>query len=275
MDLSVFSADTPGYLVALLLTGTAAGFLSGLLGIGGGAILVPILYEVFLRAGVDQHVLMQVTLGTSFAVIFPTAIRSFQSHRRRGAVDDVTLRRLAPFVLGGVLIGIVCLTLVSRFALKAIWAACAAGLACKMIVGRSSLHTTNELPRNGLVEGATLAVGALSTLMSVGGGIFFVSMFTMLGWPMLRAVATSSGFGPLIAAPALLGYAYSGIGNPLLPAHSIGYVNYLAAIVIAPLGVLAAPLGVKAAHRIPQRALELAFALFLLLSAMRLVLSLL
>lgn len=274
MDLSVLSAEGMSVLAALLLGGALAGFLSGLLGIGGGAILVPILYEVFLRAGVDERTLMQLTLGTSFAVIVPTAIRSFRAHRCRGAVDEAALRRLAPFVLVGVLLGIALITVVDGDVLKAVWAVCAAALACKMIVGRRPTSASSELPRNGLVEIAALTIGALSTLMSVGGGIFLVSLFTMLGWPMLRAVATSSGFGPIIAVPALLGYVYAGFGNPHLPEHSIGYVNYLAAIVIIPLSVLVAPVGVTVAHRIPQRSLELAFAAFLLISAARFAVSL-
>lgn len=268
-------SDYAGLLAALVAASLVVGFLSGLLGIGGGAILVPILYEVFHRTGVEESVLMQVTLGTSFAVVLPTALRSFQAHRSRGVVDEAALRRLAPFVFAGVLLGVSLLTVVNGAALKVIWTVCAVALACKMMFAGNSQQTPNVLSINGLVKAAALIIGALSTLMSVGGGIFFVSMFSMLGWPMLKAVATSSGFGPVIAIPALLGYIYAGFGSSDLPAYSLGYVNYLAAAIIAPLSVLTAPLGVRVAHRIPQRALELAFACFLVISGMRLLLSLL
>lgn len=267
MDFSAPSSDLIALLVALCAAGIAVGFLAGLLGVGGGAILVPILYEAFRQAGVNQHLLMHITLGTSFAVIVPTALRSFHAHWKLGAVDKTALFRLAPFVFAGVFVGISLITSVSGTTLKAIWGICAVAIAVNMLVGRKNDGQTRGLPKTPTIELAAFLIGILSTLMSVGGGIFFVSMFVFLGWPMLRAVATSSGFGPIIAVPALVGYIYAGFGNQQLPPLSVGYVNLVAAIVIIPLSILAAPVGVRFAHRISRRRLEICFAAFLLASA--------
>lgn len=260
--------------LALLAGGLLTGFLAGLLGIGGGGILVPVLYEVFTFLDVPDDVRIQLVLGTSFAVIVPTAISSFRGHLKRGAVDMDVLRRLVPFVVAGVLVGIGLVSLVSGKELKWVWIVCAYLLALKMFFGREEWRLADDVPNNAAVRIAAFVIGVLSTLMSIGGGMFLVSMFTLCRWSILKAVATSSGFGPFIAVPGLIGYIWAGWGNPELPAASLGYVSLLGAAIIIPLSVLAAPLGVRVAHGLSRRKLELAFAVFLSLVATRLLMTL-
>jgi len=258
-------------LVALLAGGALTGFLAGLLGIGGGGILVPVLFELFTVLGTPDEVRMPMVLGTSFAVIVPTAVRSFLSHRKRNAVDHEVLKRLAPYVVGGVAAGIGLVALVSGEALTWIWIVFSLAVGLKMLLGRDDWRVADALPDNWIVKLIAFAIGLVSTLMSIGGGMFFVTVFALCGWTMQRAVATSSGFGPLIAIPGLLGYIWAGWGEPGLPPYSLGYVNVIAALVIIPVSVAAAPLGVRLAHGISRRKLELAFAVFLIAVAVRLL----
>ena len=275
MSHALANGDLLWLALALLAAGLATGFLAGLLGIGGGGLMVPVLFETFTFLDVPDSIGMHLVLGTSFAVIVPTAIRFYRSHLARGAVDTAVLRRLAPFVVAGVLAGIALVSSVSGTALKWVWIVCAGLLAAKMALGRDDWRLADDVPDNALVRLAAFLIGLISTLMSIGGGMFLVSLFTLCGWSILKAVATSSGFGPLIAIPGLLGYVWAGWGNPELPPASLGFVSVIGAAIIIPASVLAAPLGVRVAHGISRRKLELAFAAFLALVALRLLVSLL
>ncbi|MCC7253471.1 sulfite exporter TauE/SafE family protein [Hyphomicrobium sp.] len=273
MHSTLANGDLVWLVLALLAGGVMTGFLAGLLGIGGGGVLVPVLFETFTFLQVPDSVRMHLVLGTSFAVIVPTAISSFRAHLKKGAVDTAVVRRLAPFIVAGVLAGIALVSSVNGTVLKWVWIVCGSFIAIKMALGRDDWRISNDVPDNAAIRVAAFAIGLVSTLMSIGGGMFLVSLFTLCGWSILKAVATSSGFGPLIAIPGLLGYVWAGWGNPELPPFSLGYVNVLGAAIIMSASVLAAPLGVRVAHGISRRKLELAFAVFLALVALRLLVS--
>jgi uncharacterized membrane protein YfcA len=275
MDLGVSAGELVMLGAALIAAGLIAGFLAGLLGIGGGGVLVPVLYEVFDVLGVDASVRMHVTLGTTIAIILPTALKSFAGHRAKGAVDTDLLKRVAPFVIGGVVVGVLIAKVASGTDLKWVWAIIAGLVAIKMMLGREDWRLGDHLPARPWPEIAAGAVGLLSTLMSIGGAIFNVPLLTLYGYPILRAVATASGVGPMIALPGVLGYAWAGWGVEHLPPVSVGYVNLLGLAIIAPLSVYAAPFGVRLAHNIPRRKLELAFAAFLACVSARFLLDLL
>jgi len=275
MDPGFAPAEIVVLILALLAGGLATGFLAGLLGIGGGGVLVPVLFETFSALGVPESVRMHMVLGTSFAVIVPTAWRSFRGHLAKGAVDTDLLRRLGPYLVAGVVAGAALVSTASGTALKWVWIICGSLLAVKMALGRDDWQLGNDLPRRGVMRAIAFAIGVISTLMSIGGGMFFVSVLTLYGRSLLSAVATSSGFGPMIAVPGLIGYIWAGWGAADLPPLSLGYVSLLSAAVIIPASVFAAPYGVRTAHGIPKRRLELAFAAFLALVATRLLISVL
>ena len=260
--------------LALVAAGLVTGFLAGLLGIGGGGVLVPILFETFGFIGVPEEVRMHLVLGTSFAIIVPTTWRSFTSHRARGATDLAVLKRLGPFIVAGVLAGVLLVSVVSGTILKILWIVCATTLAAKMALGREDWRLGETLPSSRTIDAAAFAIGVVSTLMSIGGGMFVVTLLTLYGMPLLNAVATSSGVGPLIAIPGMLGYMWAGWGNPLVPPFSLGYVSVIGALLVIPTSVIAAPFGVRAAHGMSRRTLELSFAAFLALVALRLAISL-
>lgn len=275
LDLGLPLGDLLVLAGALVATGLAAGLLAGLLGIGGGGIMVPVLYETFRSAGVDPALCLHLAIGTSLSVIVPTSLRSFRAHRARGAVDTALLRSMAAPAVAGVVLG----TLVARYAdetaLKAIWAGCATLMSAKLYFGRESWRLGAEVPGNpgrGLYAGF---VGLIATLMSIGGGAFITTFMTLYGRPIHQAVATSAGFGPIVAIPATLGFVWAGWQAAGLPPGSLGYVNLLGTAMIVPASVLAAPLGVRLAHGISRRKLELAFATFLALVALRFLVSLL
>lgn len=259
---------------ALLAGGLVTGFLAGLLGIGGGGILVPVLYEAFTVVGVPNETRMHMVLGTSFAIIAPTAWRSFQSHRAKGAVDMEVVRRLAPAVLLGVIAGILLVSSVGSDGLKWIWIVSASLLGLKMALGREDWRLADHLPIHKGLEATAFAIGLISTLMSIGGGMFMVSLLTLFGYPLLTAVATSSAFGPVIAIPGMLGYIWAGWGMAGVPPLSLGYVSLAGAAIVVPASVFAAPFGVRAAHGLTRRKLEIAFAVFLWAVSLRLFVSL-
>lgn len=261
-------------IAALAVAGIAAGFLSGLFGIGGGSILVPVLYTAMGAANVPDDVRMQVTLGTSFAVIGPTSLRSFLAQRARNAVDMAAIKRLAPAVFFGVIVGVALASVSTSEALRWVWVAAAVLMSLKLALGRDDWRLGDTLPANRSAEAAAFAIGVLSALMSIGGGLFMVSLLMLFGFPVLAAVATSSGFGPLIAATGLVGYVWAGWDSAGLPPGSLGYVNIPAALVMLPTSLAFAPLGVRAAHGLPKRALELAFSAFLALVAAKFLWSL-
>lgn len=275
MALDLANGDLAWLVVALLAAGLLTGFLAGLLGIGGGGVLVPVLYETFTFLHVPNDIRMHMVLGTSFAVIVPTAIQSFRSHRAKGSVDEAVLKRLVPYVVCGVLVGVALVSVVSSASLKWVWIVCGGLLSIKMALGREDWRLADDVPDNWIVRAVSFLIGLVATLMSIGGGMFVVTMFTLCGWSILKAVATSSGFGPFIAVPGLIGYIWAGWGNPELPPVSLGFVSVLGAALIIPMSVLAAPIGVRVAHGISRRKLELAFAAFLFAVSMRLLISVL
>jgi uncharacterized membrane protein YfcA len=251
-----------GLLLLLAAAGLLAGFLSGLLGIGGGGVLVPVLYEVFGVIGVPEEVRMHVTLGTTLGVIAPTVLRSFAAFRARGTVDMSIVKRIGPWIFIGVTLGVVISGNASSVALRWVWVVFGTCLVIKMALGRDDWQIADTRPRPPWLEAGAFVIGVLSTLMGIGGATFMVPLLTLHGRPLLQAVATATGIGPIIAIPGIIGYILSGWGEPGLPPLSLGYVN-LGACLIAPLGVLAAPYGVWMAHGISKRALELAFAAFI------------
>jgi uncharacterized protein len=273
MDFGVPAAELALLLVALAAAGCATGLLAGLLGIGGGGILVPVLYELFGAQGVDEAIRMHLAVGTSLAVIIPTSLRSFASHRARGAVDMQILKSMALPVIAGVCLGAVLARYANEAVLKAIWVVAATLMSGRLFLGQRGWQLGDAIPGNPFRALYGGFVGLISTLMSIGGGAFVTTMMVLYGRSIHNAVATSSGFGPLIAIPGTLGFVWAG-WHASLPPGSLGYVSVLGALLIVPTSVLAAPLGVRLAHGISRRKLELAFATFLMLVSLRFLLSL-
>lgn len=261
--------------LALIGAGALMGFMSGLLGIGGGGIMVPVLYEVLSRLGIASDLALHVAIGTSLGVMIPTTLRSYRAHRKKGSGDSALLRSIAFWIILGVVAGSALAKFADDRALKWVWVIFGSVLAIKFAAAREDWKLANDLPGPPLINIYALAIGAVSTLMSIGGGAFFTSLMTLHGRPIVQAVATSSGVGPLIAVPGALGFIWAGWGVAGLPPMSLGYVNILGLLIIIPSSVLVAPLGVRAAHGIDKRSLSRIFAVFLVLITSRFLWSLL
>jgi uncharacterized protein len=275
MDLSqIAGPDLVWLVLALLAGGVVAGFLAGLFGIGGGIVLVPILFELFRLLGVPDDIRMHLAVGTSLAVIAPTSIRSFAEHRKKGAVDLAVLRHMGPAVGFGVLAGVVIASAVDGSVLKSVYVASCLLMAAKLLAGAERGLLGQDLPALIWQRLYGFVAGLGSTLIGVGGGLYISAFMTFYGRTIHQAVATASGFGPIIAIPATLGFMWAGWSAAGLPPGSVGYVSLIGAALIVPASVLAAPFGVRLAHDLPRRTLELAFAAFLIFVAVRFVLSL-
>lgn len=270
------SAGGLAVLVAALAgAGLLTGLMSGLLGIGGGGILVPVLYETFGAIGVSNEIRMHMSVGTALAVVAITSMRSFQSHRARGSVDIAFIKRLGPWVFIGVLLGIMLARTSSGDTLKWLWVVFGSLMATKLAFGRDDWRLGDELPRSWLVEAYAVAVGFISVLLSIAGAAYIVTLMTLYRRPMLQAVGTSTGFGPIVAIPGLLGFMWAGWSAAGVPPLSLGYVSVIGALLIIPASLVTAPIGVRMAHGISKRALQLSFAVFLYLVVTRFLVDLL
>lgn len=262
------------FAAALVGAGLVAGVLAGLFGIGGGAILVPVFYQVFGLLGVDEAVRMHLAVGTSLAIIVPTSLRSFLSHKARGAVDMELLKSwIVPIPLGVVAASLIAAS-VSSAGLRAIFAVIAILVGVRMLFNRVSWRLGADLPPNPWRAGVGVVIGLLSALMGIGGGVLNNTFMTVFSRPVHQAVATSAGVGVLISIPGLIGYVWAGWGSAGLPPFSTGYVNWVAVALIIPITLLVAPLGVRLAHALDKRQLEIGFGVFLLLVAARFFYSL-
>ncbi len=270
-------------LAALLIAvGALAGFLAGVFGIGGGAILVPVFYECFRIAGVPLDVRMPLCIGTSLAIIIPTSIRSFRAHMARGAVDMEILRKWWWPILIGVVIGSVTARYAPERLFKIVFVVVAWSAAARLLLARDGWKLGDDLPDGPLMKIYGFFVGLLSTLMGIGGGLFSNLLMTFYGRPIHQAVATSSALAVLISIPGAIGYIYAGwpaatrfpdVAALQIP-FAVGYVSLIGALLVMPTSLLVAPLGVKAAHAMSKRALEMAFGIYLFLVGSRFVIAL-
>lgn len=258
---------------ALLAAGFVAGVAAGLLGIGGGAILVPVLFQLFTFLNIDPAIVMHLSVGTSLAIIIPTSMRSLKAHMNKQAVDVPLLKSWVVSVLLGCVVGTLVAAKVDGSLLKAVFAFFSTLIGLKLMFGKESWVLAKNVPSNFINKIVATAIGFFSTLMGVGGGTFGVTYMTLCSRSILQSIATSSGLGLLISIPATMGYMWAGWGVEGLPLSSIGYVNWISVAIMIPATVLAAPIGVKLAHSFSRRQLELAFALLLFSVSLRFVIS--
>jgi len=256
--------------VAMLATGTVAGVLAGLFGIGGGIVIVPVLETALGLLGVDPAIRMHVAVGTSLATIIPTSISSARAHYKRQSVDIEIVKRWAIFVLLGALLGAWIASLVHSRVLALVFATLAFLVALKMLFLPSSRNLTEKVPTGPLVPVIPTAIGCFSSMMGIGGGTFSVMTLTLFNEPIHRAVGTAALFGLVISLPGTLGFAIAGWGDPRIPPGSLGYVSLVGFACIAPATVLAAPLGAKIAHAFSAQRLNMLFGAFLIIASLRL-----
>lgn len=263
------ASEILGIAVALAIAGGVGGVLAGLLGVGGGIVTVPILVEVFDFIDVAEPVQMPLSVGTSLAIIIPTAISSARAHHREGAVDVATVRSWGPGIALGALVGAWLGGRAGGALMSAVFALVCLVVAANMVLRSRGQAIWSALPKYPWDRIVTVTIGAVSAVMGIGGGTLSVPTLTACGMPIRKAVATSAALGLLIGVPAALAYTAVGYGRSDLPPFSLGYVSLPGAVLILPTSMLCAPVGARLAHSITPRVLSIAFGMFLLVSALR------
>jgi uncharacterized membrane protein YfcA len=261
---------------AIVAGGVLAGFLSGLFGIGGGAIIVPVLYEVFRILGVADDIRMQLCIGTSLAIILPTTIRSYLAHRQRGAVlTDVLRAWWLPMILG-VALGASLAAFAPQAVFKLAFVILAFIIAARLLFGGDKWKLGEDLPGRAGMSAYGFGIGLAGALMGVSGGSMSTMVLTLYGKPIHAAVGTAAGLGVPITVAGTIGYILAGLPHQALtPPLSLGFVSLIGVALMAPVSAFVAIFGVKVAHALPRRKLEIAFGIFLMLVSVRFIVSLL
>ncbi|MGB2742029.1 MAG: sulfite exporter TauE/SafE family protein, partial [Cognaticolwellia sp.] len=242
MNIIEFITNNISTLLALIATGVFAGILAGLLGVGGGIVIVPVLFFLFQSFGVSPESAMLVATATSLATIVPTSISSIRSHNQKGNVDFNLLKRWAAFILIGVLLGSWLVTRVEGSMLTMLFGAIAVLSALNMLfrTGKSALY--QKLPDTGQsVMGAS--IGFFSSMVGIGGGTISVPLLTLYNYPAHKAIGTAAAIGLIISLPGALTMLILGSTPTDAPAGTFGLVNLFGFACIVPLTVLFAPVG--------------------------------
>jgi len=262
--------------IALLIGGVMvaaafAGILAGLLGVGGGIVIVPVLFWVFTFTQLDPDIAMPVAVATSLATIIATAISSARAHHKRGAVDMALVKRWGPWMAAGALLGGAVAGLVDAEALMLVFGL--VGLAVSVNLARpKTLVLAPDLPQRRAAQPALAGtIGTVSAMMGIGGGTLGVPILTAFSVPVHRAVGTASAFGLIIAVPAVLALIVAGLGVEDRPPLSLGYVNLVATALILPISTTLAPRGAQLAHALDAKWVKRAFAVFLAITSLRML----
>jgi uncharacterized membrane protein YfcA len=268
------------FALAILFCGTFAGMLAGLFGIGGGIIMVPILFSLFKAGGSPPDVAMHVAIGTSLMTIVPTSFISMRSHWRHGAVDTTILKQWGPPTMVGAVLGGLAANHMSGSSLTLIFGFFVLAVALVMGLTPANLRANKHLAQTGVQRGLAFVIGLISSLVGVGGGSLSVPTLVICRMPMHRAIGTSAGLGFLISLPAAVVFLFSQLTHGAamrvvmkkgVLAGSFGNVDLLAFVLLVPATMLVAPLGAKLAHRLPPANLQRGFAVFLMVIALRML----
>ncbi|MFD0981938.1 sulfite exporter TauE/SafE family protein [Tropicimonas aquimaris] len=252
-------------------TAIVAGLMAGLLGVGGGIVIVPVLFWILSLTDFPPELAMHMSVATSLATIVFTSVSSARSHFKRGSVDTRLLRIWGPGIVAGALTGGLAAKFIDADGLKLIFG-CIALLVALNMASPKTLVLSDDLPKRGWVNAAiSYVIGGFSSLMGIGGGTLSVPILSAFSVEIRRAVGTAAAFGFLIAVPAAIGFVISGLGVPDRPPLSLGYISIPAALLILPFTVSFAPVGAALAHRLDGKWIKRAFALFLGITALRML----
>lgn len=270
-----FIFDNVNTILALVATGVFAGLLAGLLGVGGGMVIVPVLFFLFQSFGVSPESAMVIATATSLATIVPTSISSIASHRKKGNVDFDLLKSWAPFIIVGVFAGSWLVTGVPGTWFTLLFGVIASLSALNMLFRTNKSTVVDSLPGKTGQVGMAGSIGFLSSMIGIGGGTISVPMLTACSYPAHKAVGTSAAIGLLISLPGALTMLIVGQAPADAPAGTFGLVNFLGFACIVPLTVLFAPVGANIASKLDAAKLKKIFAIVLLITGIRMFAQLL
>ena len=266
---NIASGDLILSISILIATGLFAGVIAGLFGIGGGVVVVPVLYYIFTLAEIDESIRMHLSIGTSLANIVPISIISAFNHAKRKSVDLSFLRFIFISVVLGVVLGSVVVSFLEGSSLILIYSILLMIVAMQFFFWKDKWRLAPEFPKNiyGHTYGST--IGFLATLIGVGGGAMSVPILKLYNFEIHKAIGTAAGIGTIITIPGTIGFILAGISNDVSLPWSFGYVSLVGLLMITPLTMIGAPLGVRFAHYLSKGKLNLIFGLFLLIMSSR------
>lgn len=256
-----------------LAIGLAVGFVAGLLGIGGGAVLVPVLVFAFSAQGLAPEHVMHLALGTSMATIMFTSVSSMRAHHAHGSVDWVIARAIAPGILAGSFSAALVAGLIDKRPLALMFTGLVFYAATQILFDLRP-RQSRELPGPAGLFAAGSIIGAVSSLLAAGGAFMCIPFLAWCSVPLRRAIGTAAAVGLPIAFAGALGYAIQGLRADGLPPYSLGFIYLPATVLVVATSMLAAPLGARIAHRLPVKRLRVIFALLLYVLATRMLVSL-
>ncbi len=259
-------------LLIFVVLGIFAGILAGLLGIGGGLVIVPILVFTLPPLGIPEVHLMHIALGTSLASIIFTSISSMRSHNKRGAVRWDIFKTITPGIIIGTFLGSLSTSFMNTNFLKAIFVIFLYYVASQMLFGLKP-KASRQVPGSKGMLTAGSVIGIFSSLVGIGGGTLSVPFLTMCNVVIHTAIGTAAAIGLPIAIAGTAGYIWTGLGVEGLPPYCIGYVYLPALLGIVSASMLTAPIGVKLAHSLPVDKLKKIFAVLLIIVATRMLIS--
>ncbi|MEW5943489.1 MAG: sulfite exporter TauE/SafE family protein [Pseudomonadota bacterium] len=256
-----------------LAVGVVAGFLAGLLGVGGGLVIVPALAFIFAAQHFAPAYILHLALGTSLASILFTSVSSLRAHHAHGAVDWSIVRRTAPGIVAGTLAGTLIAAKLSTGFLKMFFVVFVYYVATQMLLNIKP-KPSRQLPGRAGMFAAGGVIGSVSSLVGIGGGTLSVPFMTWCNVKLHRAIGTSAAIGFPIAAAGAAGYILSGLSAGMLPEYSLGFLYLPALVGLVAASILTAPLGARLAHRLPVPKLKKIFALLLYVIGTRMLLGL-
>jgi len=263
--------------VLIVVGGVVTGFLAGIFGVGGGAVIVPVLYEIFRVLEVPEEVRMQLCVGTSLAIIVPTTLRSFLAHKSYGQMPLDVMKRWAVPVIIGMLSGAAVAGFAPAWVFRLAFVVFACIVAIPIFFGLSDRgwRLGETLPGQPTMSIYGLLLGGYAAFMGVGGGAMTTLILRLYGINIHTAIGLSAGVGIIIAGTGTVGFALAGLPHQeLMPPLSIGYISLIGFLLMTPITAAIAPYGAKIAHRLPRRRLEILFGCFLIAVALRFGISL-
>lgn len=257
------------FLICMLL-GTLVGFLAGLLGIGGGLVIVPVLIMLLPTMGIHADIVMPIALASSLASIVVTASSAAFNHHKSGNIPWEMARKLMAFVAVGAVIGANLADLLPTSALTAIFATFVISLATYMLFSiRQTVH--RDLPSDNVLKAVAGGTGTIASLMGISGGALLIPFLTYCGVNLLHAIGVSTACGMIVSLFGTMAFMIAGLGNPNLPEWSLGYIYWPAVLGIASTSTILARYGVKLANKLPVKTIKKVFAAFLILVAFKMM----
>ncbi len=245
--------------IYMLAGGAIAGLLSGLLGIGGGIILVPVMIWSFSASGFPVNSIIHMSVATSLATIIPTSISSALAHQRIGSLSLPDVQTIAPFMFAGALLGSLVASQLTGLHIKLAFAIYLIIVAIRMWV-QNTRGQMEHRSSNLIMAIAGTVIGCISSILGIGGGTLSVPFLTFYGYPMRKAVAISAACGIPIAIAGSLGYVFLANKHTALPAYSLGYIYTPAFLAVILASIITAPIGANLSKQLPVRLFKRLFA---------------